>query len=286
MTLPDNILKSIKENFGEIPVHITSVGGGCINNAVKADLSARSLFIKYGPGVPSDMYLKEAMGLRLLSSEEGPRVPEVLYVDSRCLILEYIETTHFKAASWKDLGRRLALFHLKTQKRRWGLDEDNYIGLTLQKNRGRESWSDFFAENRLGFQMDLAHKKGFLSGALKEKLEELKAKSFEFLGEPEFTSVLHGDLWSGNCMCDSRGRGVLIDPAVYYGHFEADLAMTELFSGFSPDFYRAYNEVNPLSPEYAVRKHYYNLYHMLNHVNLFGAGYLSSVSSLCSRLLC
>ena len=174
---------------------------------------------------------------------------------------------------WDDIGRAV------------GWRRANTIGATPQINCRSGDWVGFWREHRLGYQLRLAEANGH-RGSLQENGARLLSKIPTFFsGYRPLPALLHGDLWSGNVGFDDAGKPVVFDPAVYYGDHEADVAMTELFGGFSGDFYAAYREVFPLDASYAVRKHLYNLYHVLNHLNLFGGGYLGQAERLISELL-
>lgn len=265
-------------------------GGGCINETSRLVLeSGRILFIKENATAPDDMFPEEARGLEALIRAFPLKVPRPLAWGRAgrrsFLILENVENAPKKEDFWESFGRALAEMHGRKDSSLFGFDSDNYIGSTRQVNGTMESWTAFFGEKRLLFQAELAVKKGQASSSLVGQIESICRKLPEILPEPDHPSLLHGDLWSGNFMVGEDGSAVLIDPAVYYGHREADLAMTGLFGGFSPVFYRSYEEVNPLVPGYPARKDLYNLYHMLNHLNLFGSSYAGSVRSIISAYL-
>jgi fructosamine-3-kinase len=266
------------------------VAGGCIANGQRLDFSDGSrLFLKQSATLPPKMFAAEAHGLAALSNGDGPRVPQPLAhspVDggrggaSGFLVTEWIDSGRPGSSYSERFGRELAALHETNTAERFGFSEDNYIGSTPQPNRWTSSWSEFFREQRIGAQVRLARDHGRIGVPLALRIESILARLDALLPAPRCPALLHGDLWGGNAMCDSAGAPVIFDPAVYYGHPEADLAMTELFGGFGPRFYRAYDEVSPLEPGYAERRDLYNLYHMLNHVNLFGSGYLGSVTSI------
>ncbi len=202
------------------------------------------------------------------------------------LLLEYIDAGRKSAGFWERFGQELAELHRTNTRGRCGFDGDNFIGTNPQENRWTESWTEFFGEMRLRRQLDLARKNGFVSGVrdpIAAGVERLIARLPSLLPEPEAASLLHGDLWGGNYLVGQSGEPVLIDPAVSYGHREADLAMTELFGAFDRGFYSAYNGAYPLDPGYAERRDIYNLYHLLNHLNLFGRSYEGSVRSILAR---
>lgn len=275
------------------------VAGGCISNGECLTLTnGDQVFAKRSSRLPATMFPAEAAGLEALACDEGPRVPRPLAVwpgegsgsgraprggGESFIIMEWIDTGRPRAGFHAEFGRALAHLHRSRTNDRYGFDGDNFIGSTEQPNAWSESWLEFFAKQRIGFQVRLAHDRKRIDSGLVRSIEKILDRIADILPEPERASLLHGDLWGGNYLCDSEGRAVLIDPAVYYGHPEADLAMTELFGGFRREFYRAYERVNPLVPGYAERRDLYNLYHMLNHLNLFGGGYLGSVRSIVSR---
>ena len=187
----------------------------------------------------------------------------------------------------EELGFQFAKLHYFSGEK-FGFPEDNYLGDSPQSNspskNGSINWPTFYVENRLQFQAALAVKNGYMTPELQNLLELLYNKIPELLsGTEDKPSLLHGDLWSGNYLIDKNGRSWLIDPAVYYGHREADLAMTSLFGGFSKTFYSAYESAFPLAPGYAEREPLYQLYHLLNHLNLFGTGYYRQVISILKR---
>ena len=227
----------------------------------------------------------EAEGLELLraavseASCVGVAVPEVVSVSSEELVLPEIHARSATAALMATLGEGLARMH-KLAQERYGFSHDNYIGLSPQKNRWSDNWGEFFRHERLGYQVSRignARLRAEFEQVLADKGEALEAFLNQYCQQP---SLLHGDLWAGNALFDGQ-KAWLIDPAVYYGDREADLAMTELFGGFSADFYRAYDQIWPRGSAYAAKKDIYNLYHALNHYNLFGGGYLGQ----CRQLL-
>ena len=267
------------------------VSGGDINEAFHLLLtSGEEVFLKLNARAEENFFLAEAHGLKCMK-ECGASVPEVLAVGklsdgAAYLLLSYVRSSARKSDYWSRLGYMLGDMHRAetgrfTKKGNFGLDRDNFIGATKQVNKPKAGWIEFFRENRLGFQLKLAAH--YFDKEDKRRLRRILDHLEEFLTEPEFPSLLHGDLWGGNVMSDSQGMPMLIDPAVYVGHHEADLAMTELFGGFDPAFYDAYHEVIPREPGYADRRELYNLYHLLNHLNLFGGAYLASVRRILKR---
>jgi fructosamine-3-kinase len=232
-------------------------------------------FLKTNGAEYSDAFAAEADGLRALR-DAGLPAPEPLACGvvgrHAYLLLEFLALT--SQGDFAALGRMLANAHRKPGPR-FGWARDNYIGSTPQKNAWCDEWAEFWQERRLRPQIELARRNGF---DLKMPDSQIILKNHK----PQ-PSLLHGDLWSGNAGFTKEGP-VVFDPAVYHGDREADLAMTELFGGFPREFYKIYNETFPLDAGYEKRKHLYNLYHLLNHLNLFGGGYLGQVKS-CLRLL-
>lgn len=265
-----------------------SLGGGCINNAEEYVLSGgERLFIKRNRSSHKGLFAAEAAGLEALAVSGAPRVPGVLGVHDdgteQILILEFISPGPKAEDFWGVFGRQMAALHRENSEKGFGFDGDNHIGATEQRNGWMSSWLEFFAQRRIGFQLELAIRQGRIDSGTAARCENFISRITEILIEPDSSSLLHGDLWGGNYMVGDRGEPVLIDPAVYFGHREADLAMTELFGSFNPSFYKAYNEAYPLEPGYRQRRDAYNLYHMLNHLNLFGGSYAGSVKAILRR---
>jgi fructosamine-3-kinase len=199
------------------------------------------------------------------------------------LALEWIDLRSPDAEARRLLGSRLAMLHRSTSER-YGWPRDNAIGLTLQRNEWTDDWVAFMRERRIGFQLELARRRGYGERLRRgARLLDVLDRLFDSYRPP--ASFLHGDLWGGNWLADAQGQPVLFDPAVHYGDREADLAMTELFGGFGAAFYESYGETWPLHEGYAVRRDLYQLYHVLNHLNLFGGGYLASAERLIDQLL-
>ncbi len=263
------------------------VGGGSINAAARVDSEAGPLFLKTNRADGYEMFAAEAEGLAELAAAAAVRVPRVhgLGVDAgrAWLLLEYLELGQADGDCRWRLGTALATLHSHTAQR-YGWHRDNTIGSTPQPNGRDDDWVRFLAEKRIGFQLALAGRNGYGRhlGADGEALLERMAIFFtDYTPAP---SLLHGDLWGGN-FAAVDGDPVVYDPAVYYGDRETDIAMTELFGGFGREFHAAYGEAWPLDGGYAVRRDLYQLYHLLNHLNLFGGGYLSQARSLLRRLL-
>jgi protein-ribulosamine 3-kinase len=258
--------------------NMSPVGGGCIGDAQKIDHSAGSYFVKIMPVGQREVLEAEADGLRALGEPGVIAVPRVLGTGSLedgrgFLVLEWIQQRPGSRVDQGVFGRQLAQLHRSTNQN-YGWNRDNFIGSNPQINTPENSWVQFFARHRLGYQYALGKKNGQIGGDFAHRLQGFIQNLGDFLTEPqEGPSLVHGDLWGGNWIAGEEGQGVIIDPAVYYGHREVDLAMTEMFGGFSSAFYKGYQEEWPLSPGYEERKQLYNLYHYLNHLNIFGASY-------------
>lgn len=268
---------------------VSTVGGGDINHAARVTTAQGRYFVKWHQAPPPRFFDCEARGLCLLRDAGTARVPGVIgqgrVPGSRTafLILEWIDRNGGKYTAASTLGRQLAEQH-RPRHPHYGLDYDNYIGQLAQPNRHTRSWVSFYRTERLGAQRDLAEKLGHLPAKRARRLDRLMQRLDEWIDEDRCQpSLLHGDLWGGNWMVGLDGEPVLIDPAVYYGDREADLAMTALFGGFPPDFYQAYEEVFPLAPGYEDRQPLYQLYYLLVHLNLFGESYGSRVDSILKR---
>lgn len=262
-----------------------SMGGGCINRAILVSDGSRSFFVKLNAASLLPMFEAEAAGLDELRSADAIRVPDAVCTGASdgnaWLVMEYIPMRG--PADARLAGEQLALMHRK-QADAFGWRLDNTIGSTPQPNDWMEEWGAFLREQRLGFQLELAARNGY-GGRLQSEGEKLLASLDQLIDHAPVPSLLHGDLWGGNIGYDDGGNPVIFDPAVYYGDREADLAMTELFGGFGRAFYDAYNDAWPLDRGYAVRKTLYNLYHILNHLNLFGGGYAGQAQGMIDRLL-
>lgn len=264
------------------------VGGGSINEALCLEGAGQRYFLKLNRPDRLFMFKAEAEGLRALIDSKALRLPEPIAwgADDRrsWLVLEYIEFGTATTTTQSVLGERLALMH-HTSAESFGWHRDNTIGATEQPNNWTDDWVTFLKDQRLGFQLSLAEKNGAPRSLLdsgQQLLASLGAFFYDYQPSP---AMLHGDLWGGNWGCDVAGEPVIFDPAVYFGDREADLAMTELFGGFSEAFYSAYRSAWPLDAGYSQRKHLYNLYHVLNHFNLFGGGYAAQARGLIDRVL-
>jgi protein-ribulosamine 3-kinase len=270
------------------PQPTSRVHGGSINECYRWEGNAGALFVKVAPARGGAMFEAEAAGLEELRRAQAVRVPRVMSVGASAgkawLALEWIQSGAPSRATDAVLGEQLARQHRSTQPA-FGWSRDNTIGSTPQLNDWDANWVTFFRDRRLRYQLSLAGKNGY-GGRLQERGEALLDRVSEFFSTYQpAPSLLHGDLWGGNRAADEHGNPVIFDPAVYYGDREADLAMTRLFGGFGPAFYAAYESTWALATDAAVRTDLYNLYHVLNHLNLFGRGYLVQAMSLIDSLL-
>lgn len=267
------------------------VQGGDINNAYRFSLSVgETVFVKTNSVKNFNFFIAEAHGLTTLKEAAAIGIPKVLGtgIDEQngfsFLLLEFIESASPIQNYWEVFGHELAALHRAESKfhpARYGFAEDNFIGSNPQKNSSMASWIDFYRECRLMPQIRMAEH--YLDSKLRKKLTYLLEHLDSYLREPDFPSLLHGDLWIGNVLCGKDGKAWILDPAVYIGDFETDLAMTQLFGSFPSSFYSAYHEVNPIDKGYGDRKDLYHLYHLLNHLNLFGRTYLGSVADIVKR---
>lgn len=289
----DCLKDTIKKTYDN-DVHVirrTPVSGGDINRAYVLELSDGSkVFLKSNRRSNADFFRAEALGLAAIKQTGTVRAPEVIARgedgNEAFLLLEYIAAGAGSRTSSEHLGTDLGRMHMAdtgslVRGGIFGFSEDNYIGAGYQKNTPKSSWKEFFIECRLIPQFERAA--AYFGSNERRTVDVFLNRIDRYLVEPGHPSLLHGDLWAGNYMIDADGHPWLIDPAVYVGHAEADLAMTELFGGFDGTFYDAYRSTAGIDPEYRDRKDLYNLYHLLNHLNLFGGGYLYSVKSVINR---
>lgn len=264
------------------------IGGGCINSAILLADDETEIFVKLNDAGRLAMFEAEAAGLAALAATRTLRVPRPLCtgtsVGQAFLAMEYIPLGGRPGAGGAAVaGRQLAALHRTTWDRH-GWERDNTIGSSPQPNAPDQDWIAFWRDRRLGHQLRLAAASGY-RGRLQARGARLLDGLGALIGHAPVPSLLHGDLWGGNIGYGPAGEPVIFDPAVYYGDRETDLAMTELFGGFGADFYAAYREAWPLDSGYRVRKTLYNLYHILNHLNLFGGGYLAQAEGMIERLL-
>lgn len=258
--------------------------GGSIASSWRLEADERRWFLKLMP--PGEALTAEADGLRALCEARALRVPRVqgegCHAGHDWLLLEWLELEAPAGAAWRRLGKGLAALHGQAREG-FGWHRDNFIGSTAQPNRWQSDWTVFFREQRLGHQIRLARGAG-LDGAALEVLESLMESLDVLIPGGVEPSLLHGDLWSGN-IAAVGDEPVIFDPAVYCGHSEADLAMMELFGAPPPDFWAAYQAHRAIDSGYEVRRDLYNLYHLLNHYNLFGGGYGARAGQVARRLL-
>ena len=286
MKLPGRLRADVEAALGssDRPATIVSadgVGGGCVSPVARITLEKGDrFFLKWaGPAHPPGLLAAEARGLELLRRTGTVRVPEVVATPSagdEWLLLEWIDAGRASPASWRALGEELAALHA-CRGDVFGGAEDNYIGPLPQSNVARTDWAEFWRENRLRPQLERALDTGALDTGDARRFDALFGvlDSTIGVGDQEGPSVVHGDLWNGNVHMAADGAPAVIDPSAYHGHREVDLAMADLFGGFGSGFREAYESSWPLEPGYPVRRAVYQLYYLLVHVNLFGAGYVS-----------
>lgn len=290
--IPISVLKGVTEQLSLNDLssihNFTFAGGGCINQGGRLETSIGIFFLKWNdtkkfPG----MFEAESKGLKLLYHQRAIRIPKVLAVGEtgsyQFLLLEFIEQQSRSKKFWQLLGNRLAFLH-RNSFDTYGLDHDNYIGSLRQLNKQDSSWINFFIQQRLAVQVAQAVDSKLAGNNWIKHFDALYKKLPELLTD-EKPALLHGDLWSGNLISDESGQPCLIDPAVYYGNRETDLATTQLFGGFDETFYSSYHDVFPLLPGLEDRLEVYKLYPLLVHVNLFGTSYVPSVEGILRRFI-
>jgi len=285
MTLNSSIKKKVEDFLKSRIIDFQPVGGGCISNALKIkSQNGEFYFLKTNSSAKNDMFIKEAHGILELQKANAIKVPSVLLFDNEFLLIDYISSGKKHKDFSENFGRKFALLH-KFNSETYGFYEDNYIGSNPQPNIASEeennNWTKFYFNKRILYQLQLAEEFGNSTNELRNGISALENKIEEIVTDSgEKPSILHGDLWSGNYMVNEDGYACIIDPAVYYGNREADLAMTKLFGGFDSRFYSSYNEAYPLAKGYEYRENIYKLYHVLNHLNLFGGGYYSQAMNM------
>jgi len=262
------------------------LSGGSINQVLRLKTNRGYFCLKYNRnGSFPEMFKKEAMGLDILRNAGEIRVPLVIGTDDSgqysYLLLEFITSAPVGAGFMAGFGHSLARLHRHTGEY-FGLSHDNYMGSLQQSNRPNNNFPDFFIRERLAKQLDLAMKNDYLSKEELQKFDQLHEKLPGII-PAEKPSLIHGDLWNGNFIVSEEGRACLIDPAVYYGHREVDIAMSTLFGGFGPEFYSAYQESFPMEKGWKERLDIYNLYPLLVHLNLFGSGYLGEIRRIIRK---
>jgi protein-ribulosamine 3-kinase len=266
----------------------TALSAGTFSRCMRYETARGPVFVKQGPVSAEAMFAAEAAGLIALARAQAVRTPGVLATgtcaDGAFLALEWIDLGGATKASEALLGEQLAWQHRSTQ-RQFGWDRDNTIGSTPQPNEWCAQWIEFLRERRLRWQLELAARNAAAAHTIERGQLLCELLDAFFSSYDPTPSLLHGDLWGGNWGTDADGAPVIFDPAVYYGDREADIAMTRLFGGFGHAFYTAYQSTWPLDPAAGTRGTLYNLYHVLNHYNLFGGSYLSQAHSMIERLL-
>lgn len=289
MTIPAPLADRLAGLLGAPVAEARPVYGGDINQAARVTVGRTSYFVKWNASAPSEMFPTEAHGLRLLASADALRVPDVIAQGTAdaagpaFLVLEWIESgRRGREQAMAGFGEGLAALHRQTSDA-YGLECDNFIGPLSQPNAQSAHWADFYRDHRIGWQTTLARQRGRLPKRREDLLTRLMERLPALLaGAGAEPSLLHGDLWGGNYLVDERGAAVLIDPAAYYGHREMDLAMSELFGGFSGQFYTAYETTYP-TEGYHDRRALYQLYYLLVHLNLFGESYGGRVDSIAAH---
>jgi len=264
----------------------SSVSGGCINDGYQISGNGRTYFVKLNRPNQTEMFAAEALGLTQMGATNTIYVPQPICwgetQSNSYIVLEWLELGSGNGGSWREMGRQLAKLHRVGTAEQFGWDRNNTIGATPQINAWCDDWADFWAVTRIGYQLRLAKRNGGNFPDLNRVVESVRDILKGLDPQP---SLVHGDLWSGNAAIAADGTPIIFDPAAYYGDREVDIAMTELFGGFSPSFYQGYNEEWPLDSGYGDRRDIYNLYHVLNHFNLFGGGYGSQANRIIQRFL-
>lgn len=287
---PEQLLEAILvQIFGgsQVLEDYRLVAAGNLNQAIFLQTDKGAYFLKTNHQSNTDLYKKEAEGLELIRSNCSLHVPEPIaegtLEDTNFLLMDWISPAKTKTNYWERLGEGLAELHICTQSL-FGLDSYNYISVLTQSNQPTQDWKSFFIQQRLEPMLQKAFYENLITSKYMEEFREIYPRLAGFFPK-EKPSLLHGDLWSGNVMVNSVGLPSLIDPAVYFGHREMDLAFSKLFGGFDPRFYAAYEQVFPLEPGFNQRVAVYNLYPLLVHLNLFGSSYLSGISQTVKKLL-
>ena len=262
-----------------------SIGGGSINQAYCISDGDRDYFLKLNRAAHYAMFQAEALGLKEIADSQTIRVPKPICWGtangSAYIVMEYLPLGNTRRDAWYQMGQDLAAMHRVTSPQGFGWQQDNTIGETPQKNPWTADWVTFFTEHRLGYQFKLANRRGHFP----RETELLAVMPSLLLGHDPKPSLVHGDLWSGNASVTADGTPIILDPATYYGDREVDIAMSELFGRFPQSFYEGYNKAYPLDEGYEKRQTLYNLYHIINHFNLFGGGYGAQANSMIDRLL-
>lgn len=290
----DRMIQTLVDDVDDVD-NVQAIGGGCISDAFRArvrltDGRMVTWFVKTNDANFAPNFASEEYGLRLLRDAGVVRVPSSIArgvaMGRSTLILEWIDRGSSRGDDFAEFGRQLASLHRQTLGDAIGLDSDNHLGASPQVNSSCRSWPEFVAENRIGFQLRRAVDGRLASDRLRRDVENVIASIDGLLvGRQNRTSLLHGDLWSGNYWFDQTGRPVLIDPAVYYGCREAEFGMIRLFGGCPAEFFDAYQDSLPMPDGWQRRTSVYVLYHLMNHLNLFGTGYLSRYQTVAAEIL-
>ena len=284
---PSLFASRLREHLQSPVVSLQPIGGGDINEAFKVTVAnGETYFIKTHPSSPPGFFAKEAAGLKRLARTQTVSIPAVISAveeeNFSCLILEWITSGPASSRSSISFGQDLAKLH-RVSSDTFGLEEDNYLGTLPQPNLPTKDWVEFYRDRRLNPLLQRAHQRGMLPLNILRESDLLLTNLSTILGPMEKPSLLHGDLWGGNQMVDKAGTSWLIDPAVYFGNREIDVAMMRLFGGFTHEVFEAYHATYPLSPGWEERIDIYQLYPMLVHLNLFGTSYLGSVERILRR---
>lgn len=263
-----------------------SVSGGCINQGYAVSDGKITYFVKLNQAVQAEMFAAEMLGLQQMYATNTIRVPQPLCWgtsgSSSYIVLEWLEIVNGNNKSWQKMGRNLAAMHKTISNQGFGWNINNTIGSTPQINTWKSDWIEFYSQHRLGYQFQLGRRRGGNFPLADKLIDAIPKLLTDHLVEP---ALVHGDLWGGNAGFTIDGEPVIFDPATYFGDREVDIAMTELFGGFPASFYQGYAEVFPLEHGYETRKILYNLYHILNHFNLFGGGYASQANRMIEQIL-
>lgn len=266
--------------------HHRPIGGGSINQAYAVSEGDRAYFIKLNQASQVAMFEAEAAGLQQIAASQTIRVPNPIcwgaMEQSAYIVLEWLDLGYGDHQAWEAMGQNLAAMHRITSDQGFGWKQNNTIGATPQVNDWATDWVEFFTERRLRYQFQLANRRG---GRFPQQEQLLTAVPKLLAGYQPQPSLVHGDLWSGNAAVTKQGEPVILDPAVYFGDREVDIAMSQLFGSFPANFYQAYNATFPLNSGYPQRKILYNLYHILNHFNLFGGSYEYQANQMIAALL-
>lgn len=293
MTVPPGIASSVERALTRLTGQRTriekahAVRGGCISPSARIETDAGDRhFLKWSdPPISSSFFAEEARSLRALAETDAVRVPAVLESDPSWLLLEWLEPGSAGPSTWETLGRNLAVLHGNGAES-FGWPADNWIGSLPQGNASADDWPGFWMERRIVPQWDAARRRGFFDASDQRAIEAMRNRAGDLFeaGDRDGPSLLHGDLWGGNVHVMADGTAALIDPSTWYGHREVDLAMARLFGGFDAAFFDAYDEARPLEPGFAgTRCEAYQMYYLLVHVNLFGAGYVDGVKRILQR---